>query len=486
MRWRLLAALLGVVAVMLIAQDVPLVGHLRRVERDRELSDLERDASIIAGQAATVLRLQADPEAAPEELVWQSDALAGTIDNHSAANDRGVVVVDAEGEVVASAGVDQPSAGTAIGDDPDIVAALDRTPAAGDLDGVVSVAVPVLDGADAIGAVRISSPDELIVARANRRVRGLAWVAAISIAAATVVALLLAGTVSRPLRRLQRSTEGVAAGNFADRADETQGPPEVRQLARSFNSMTERIERSVRQQRSFAGDASHQLRTPLTALRLQLERTTTLVGTDPDQALVNLEAATHEIGRLQRLIDGLLLLARSDEPQPASLVPVRVDEIAAERVAVWGPLGEEAGVGVTFWSRAPETALALPGALDQIIDNYLDNAISVAPAGTAVEVVVDSIGGPAQPRTVSVHVLDRGPGLTDEQLEAAFDRFWRAPGNRQDGSGLGLAIVAHLAASSGGTAALEHRPGGGIDASVRLRAALAGAPTGPSVPSPGR
>ena len=111
-------------------------------------------------------------------------------------------------------------------------------------------------------------------------------------------------------------------------------------------------------------------------------------------------------------------------------------------------------------------AAAVPGALDQILDNYLDNAIAVAPPASTVEVVVDA----ASPSVTRVHVLDRGPGLSDEQLAHAFERFWRAADAGHDGSGIGLAIVAHLAATSGGTVALQRRPGGGLDASVTLHA----------------
>ena len=469
MRWRLLVAFLGVMAVMLIAQDVPLASHLRRVERDRELAELERDAFIIAGQAAAALPGTADP-ASSEETTWALEALVGTIENHASTYQRGVVVVDDDAMVVASAGPGEPEVGNDLSDAADLAAALRNQSAAGDVDDVVSVAVPVLDGANAVGAVRVSSAASIIDDRADRRVRGLVWVAGISLAAAALVAVILSATIVGPLRRLQRSTERVAAGEFDTRVDDKAGPPEVRHLARSFNTMTARIARSIAQQRAFAGDASHQLRTPLTALRLQIERTSALVEQDPAGAHRNLDAAENEIARLQRMIDGLLVLARSDGDDHGDARPIPVDEIVRDRVAMWAPLAEEQGVDVTAWVPAAVTAIALPGALDQILDNLLDNAIAVAPPGTAVEVVVDADTGPTGASgRVDVHVLDRGPGLTDQQLEAAFGRFWRAPGNDQDGSGLGLAIVAHLASSSGGSASLTRRPGGGLDASVGLR-----------------
>jgi signal transduction histidine kinase len=109
-------------------------------------------------------------------------------------------------------------------------------------------------------------------------------------------------------------------------------------------------------------------------------------------------------------------------------------------------------------------ATAVPHALEQIIDNLLDNAISIVGDGTAIEVAVDR----SAPATVTVHVLDRGPGMTEAQLADALDRFWRAPDATHQGSGLGLAIVDHLARASGGSVALTNRPGGGLDVAVRL------------------
>jgi len=472
MRWRLVVAFLGVMAVMLVAQDVPLASHLRRVERDRQLADLERDAFNIAGQAATALRVPDDPTQTDAEAQWVVDALDDSIESYASTSGRGVVVVGDDAVVVVEAGRGQPAVGSGLSGNPDIAAALNQQPAAGDVPDVISVAVPVLDGADSVGAVRVSSPSSIIDDRADRRVRGLLWVAGISLGAAVMVALIVSSSVVAPLRRLQRSTERVAAGHFDTRVDETAGPPEIRRLASSFNAMTRRIAGSIEQQRAFAGDASHQLRTPLTALRLQLERTKALVEDDPPGAHRNLDAAENEIARLQRMIDGLLVLARSSGAERGDAEAIAVADVVAERVAVWGPLAEEQDVNVTSWVATSATAVALPGALDQILDNFLDNAIAVAPPGTTVDVVVDvDTTSPEPLRHVDVHVLDRGPGLTDEQLSSAFGRFWRAPGNEQDGSGLGLAIVAHLAESSGGSASLARRPGGGLDASIRLPAA---------------
>lgn len=465
MRWRLLAAFLGVMALMLLAQDLPLAGHLRDVERERQLSDLERDAFILSASASDALRAAARDDGAAPTV----GDLGSGLDIYAGRTGFTVLVTNGDGVVVAAS--DRGAVGDDLAARPDIVAALERKPASGEepINGIdmVSITVPVFAGADVIGTVRVTAPSSVIDERAATKLRGLLLVGGISLAAAALAALVMASSVTRPLRQLQRSTDRVAGGDFSERVDDREGPSEVRRLAVSFNSMTERVATLVDAQRSFAGDASHQLRTPLTALRLQLERTATLLQDDQAAARDHLDAARAETERLQRLIDGLLMLARADAASPPLPEPVDVDRVIDERIVVWQPLAEERSVDITKWGQASVPALAAPQALSEIIDNYLDNAIAVAPAGTTIEVVVDDN---AESR-IAVHVLDRGPGMSDEQLATAFDRFWRAPGAHPDGSGLGLAIVSQLAKASGATTTLARRTGGGLDAVVAMRRA---------------
>jgi signal transduction histidine kinase len=226
--------------------------------------------------------------------------------------------------------------------------------------------------------------------------------------------------------------------------------------------MTQRISTLVERQRSFAGDASHQLRTPLTALRLQLERAAANLDSHPDVARDDIEAAGEETERLQRLVEGLLMLARADQSD-VHTEPIDVRAILEERAAMWAPLAEDRGLAVSTGSIRAVTARAVPGALEQIVDNYIDNAINAGHDGNQITLSAD-----ADHTWVTVHVADRGPGMPDDQLEHAFDRFWRSSTASHDGSGLGLAIVRQLAEASGGQVALANRPNGGLDATVRL------------------
>jgi len=455
-----MAVFMGVIVLVLVAQDVPLASHLRRVETERLLAGLERDAFIIGGTSEDLLSGEGATDATD---------LRTTVELYSNREGATVVVTDSAGIAVAVSD-DEARVGTDYSNRPEITTALSGTPSSGqrrskDLgEEIVYVAVPVLSGARVVGSVRITFPAEVIDHRANDKVRGLLVVGVISITAAAIAALFMAGTVARPLRRLQRSTEQVAAGDFDIRVANDEGPPEVRGLADSFNSMTGRVAELVDKQRSFAGDASHQLRTPLTALRLQLERAAAMIDTDPAAARERIEAASAETERLQRLVEGLLMLARADRREAITEV-IDVASIVRERAEIWSPLAEERGVAVRSMIPASAVARAVPGALEQIVDNYIDNALAVAPAASQLEIMVGRSG-----EWCEVHVLDRGPGMSDDQLMHAFDRFWRAPDAPHEGSGLGLAIVHQLAAASGGDAAMSNRPGGGVDASVRLRA----------------
>lgn len=459
MRLRLVVIFVGITVAVLAAHDIPLALHLRDVERDRLITGLERDAFVIAGRASALLsagNAAADP------------GLQTMVDGYREAEGGRVIVTDRDGFAMVISDA-EAAAGRDYSTRPEIADALAGSTSQGErrsdtLDTeLLYVAVPVLSGSDVLGAVRLTYPASEVDDRVADRVRGLAIVALISIITAMVAALVFAATVARPIRRLRTATERLAAGDLTVRAATTSGPPEVRALASSFDAMAERISTLVAAQRSFAGDASHQLRTPLTALRLRLERAAELVDDDPTGARDRIEAAGLEAERLQHLVDGLLALARSE----GSVEPRATFDLAAiarERAEVWRPLAEEQGVDLGVDAPVRIDVLAIPGAIEQVVDNFVDNALGVAPAGSAVDLLVSvEASGRA-----GVHVLDRGPGMSHEHATMAFDRFWRGAGSSPGGSGLGLAIVDRLMRASGGTAALHPREGGGVDAAAEF------------------
>jgi signal transduction histidine kinase len=458
-RNRLLLVLVGVVALVLAVHDIPLAGHLERVERDRLVTSLERDAFVLAGRAE---------EALEDGIAGEVPALRALVARYSAAEDVRVVIVDAEATgVVAS---DERALKEDFSNRPEIVSALTSgAPSTGERfsatlgEELFYVAVPVLSGDEAVGAVRISAPEQVVSDRAADRVRGLLFVALISLLIAVAVAWLFARTVTRPLKRLQAATDQLAAGDLRTRADDTDGPSEMRALAGSFNSMAGRLEQLVARQRAFAGTASHQLRTPLTALRLRLEQLARQVAHDPDVE-PTIDAALTETDRLHRMIEGLLALTRAED---AALGPERVDlgAVVRDRVEHWRPLADERGVAVVAETPASVSVLAVAGAAEQIVDNLLDNALEVSPDGSRLTVTV--VPGS---HVVELHVVDEGPGLTADERERAFQRFWRGEDATPGGSGLGLAIVQQLVAAGDGTVELCEAESGGIDAVARFRA----------------
>lgn len=287
----------------------------------------------------------------------------------------------------------------------------------------------------------------------------LAAIAGVVLAAAAVVGLRLSRTVTGPLANLEEATKAAGEGDLTARAAVGAGPPEIRMLSARFNEMVARLDVLVRSQQEFVADASHQLRTPLTALQLRLEN----LGRDvrPGGA-AQLDGALAEVTRLGGLVDGLLSLAGADAIE-ASPVSVDLHDAVRSRLAAWAARAEMTDVTLELDVPAGLRAEATPDSLDQVLDNLLANALAVSPQGGRI-----SVRGLRAERFVELHVADEGPGLTAGQRARAFDRFWRE--GPSSGTGLGLAIAHQLVTADGGELELRDAAGGGLDAVVRLPA----------------
>ncbi|WP_069767774.1 HAMP domain-containing sensor histidine kinase [Streptomyces sp. LUP30] len=183
----------------------------------------------------------------------------------------------------------------------------------------------------------------------------------------------------------------------------------------------------------------------------------------------SLEEAVGEVERLGRMVQGLLALARL-ENTATTPEPVDLDAVVAERVAMWEPLAAEQYVTLDITGPPAGPVWAIPGALEQIIDNLLANALRVSPPSTTITLH-------RTPGT-ELHIIDQGPGMNDADRARAFDRFWRSSDSHHDGTGLGLPIVRHLVDASGGSISLHPAPGTGLDARIHLRPVTA-RPRGP-------
>ena len=443
---------------VLLVLEVPLAVSYARNERHDLAAKVERDAVGLATLAEDELE---HPGTADRTR------LAAVADSYERDTGGRVVVVDAAGTAIVDTSPPLPGE-RSFASRPEFARSLGGSVATGvrysDTLGVnlLYVAVPVASGGEVHGAVRITYPTSAIDARVHRYWLMLAAIAAVVLATASLVALRFARTTVRPLAKLERAAAAAGEGDLEVRAP-LEGPPEINSLARSFNEMVARLEELVRSQEDFVADASHELRSPLAALRLRLENLESEVSAVGG---ADLEAASREANRLARVVDALLALARADASTSA---PARIDveAVIAERVGLWAALCEERGVALVADVAKTVTAKATPGRLEAVLDNLVANALEASPPGGTILVSAERRGDWAE-----VRVADDGPGMSAEDLVRAFDRFWRARTD-SEGSGLGLAIVRRFVTADGGEVELRARPAGGVEAVVRFPSAPA-------------
>jgi signal transduction histidine kinase len=449
---RLLAGYLAITIFVLLILAVPLGIVFADRERERLITSIERDTRVLAAEVGDAY--ETDNVAALKQLATRYQNGTG----------GRAVMVDATGRSVADSG-DPTGPAQDFSSRPEIRKALDGQFSTGERESqtlgevLYYVSVPVTHAGKVLGAVRVTYPSTTVDGRTRAVWIQLGTLSVVVIVATGLVGWFVATTITRPIRAVERAADSLAAGDLVARAPDDEGPPEVRQLARRFNGMAERLQGLVTSQQAFLADASHQLRTPLTALRLRLEA----LGAAPGASESDVEAAQAEVDRLASMVDDLLAMARIDATV-GTISRVDTDAVVVERIAAWTPLAEEVGVTLSGNARGGWVNV-VDGGLAQILDNLISNAVEVAPPGTTVEVTARRAEG-----RVDLAVSDHGPGLTPEQAARAFDRFWRASDAPAGGSGLGLPIVRRVAESSGGSATIEHPADGGLRVVVRLPA----------------
>ena len=453
---RLVATYLILAAVVLVALEIPLGIVYERSQRRDLQQRVERDAVAIAALVEDDLQAGTTPG---------DPALTAVVDRYTASTGARVVVVGRRGRLLADSDT-ALGLGRDFSTRPEIAAALGGAIASGtrrsDTLGtsLLYVAVPVASGGVVHGAVRASVPTSRLDSLVIRYWLVLGGVALVVLGAVAVTGRWLALWVSRPLTHLRDATRRAEAGDLTVRAEDDEGPAEVRELASAFNDMVSRLDMVVGTQEQFVADASHQLRSPLTALRLRIENLQHEVSPEVEDEL---ESAIGEVDRLSRLVNGLLTLARADRRAPTR-TRQDVGAIVDERAEAWRFAAAERGVEIAAEAAGGLEASLAPGALEQVLDNLIANALEAAPRDTAVRLAAHRDG-----HGVTVEVSDHGPGMGPAAREHAFDRFWRG---REDprGSGLGLAIVKSLVEADGGTVALAEAPGGGLLVVVSLPA----------------
>jgi len=445
---RLIISYLTVTFVVLLLLEVPLAVFYAQRELERLTSAVERDASVIATIYEDDLEAGLAPDPSPARIYGQrTGARVVVVDT------RGISLIDTEQPTLRDLST-RPEIATALTGERSVGTRPSETLGTE----LLYVAIPVASSGIVHGALRLTLDTADVDEQVHRFWWGLGAIAVVVMAAMSLVGWLVARSVTLPLRRLNDTARRFGSGDLTVEGDAPDGPPELRELSDTMSTMASRLAALIDEQRAFVADASHQLRTPLTGLRLRLENLQADLA-DADAAQV--DAAIEEITRLSALVTDLLQLARAD--RHAATEPHDLARLAAERVDTWTAMAEGAGVELSLVSTGvPVLAAAVPGAIEQILDNLLDNALAVSPAGAVVSVTVEA--GATMHRLV---VSDRGPGLSAHDKERATRRFWRGDTSRQ-GTGLGLAIVVSLTRASGGTLTLSDTVGGGLTVMVDL------------------
>ena len=450
---RLLLSYLTITLIVLLVLEIPLGAFYAQRERERLAADVEHDASVIATLYEDDLEanLPLDP------------AAAETYERRTGAR---VVVVDSDG-------ISRVDTDAAVPRDfstrPEIAVALTGNRASGTRSSdtlgtdLFYVALPVASGGTVHGALRVTLDTSEVNARIRSFWLALAGVGTVVLLVVALIGWVIARSVTRPLRELTDTAGRFASGDLSVGPDAIGGPAEIRALDDTMATMAVQLDGLLRSHRAFVADASHQLRTPLTALRLRLENLQSRLDESEHPAELDdeVERAIDETGRLTELVTNLLQLARASDHPTTATEDVRV--LIRDRVDTWTAAAEEFGVGLVGpVGDDPVVVRTVPGAIEQILDNLLDNALLVSPAGTTVTVALTT-----SPSFAILSVVDHGPGLSDDDKREATQRFWRGDDTRP-GTGLGLAIVDALATASGGSSRLTDTDGGGLTVSVSL------------------
>jgi two-component system OmpR family sensor kinase len=292
-----------------------------------------------------------------------------------------------------------------------------------------------------------------------------------------------------PLSAIERTAAAITAGDLTQRVPELDRRTELGQLSYVLNGMLTQLEslfrtrqasenravRSEERMRQFIADASHELRTPLTTIRGFAELYRQGAAPDPAEVLRRIEG---EAARMGLLVEDLLLLARLDRERPLRQADVQLADLISDAASAAHAVDPERAINVDI--EQPDEPLMVHGdeeRLRQIIGNLVTNALTHTPPGTAVTLRLRG-----EERTAVIEVADEGPGLTPEQAERVFERFYRVDKARtrrmasgddrlntpHSGAGLGLAIVAALVAAHEGSVEVESTPGAGATFRVRL------------------
>jgi two-component system, OmpR family, sensor kinase len=428
--------------------------------------------ALIAGFISVKLVSDADMTGARQTLSSLADSLATQLDNTPARSVAAIkklkidsAVITRRGRVVSTG----PLPGDALS-----LSQLDSVLAGNSISVVQSV-----DGESTLvearpltyGAVVLIQPVSAAVPIWHAVVERLLLALIVSCVVAALLGVVVSRRIAKPIDRAAKAALALAGGR-RDVVVDPDGPREVAEVAFAINTLTQHLSRSESRQRDFLLSVSHDLRTPLTAIRGYAESLADGMVTGDDIQRVG-EVLQGEAERLDRYVSDLLDLARLDAQElRIQLVPVDLGALIDAAASVWSARCAPEQVELRV-ERPPQQVRVStdPARLRQALDGLLENALRVVPPGAPIVLASRLESDPSGRVVALAEVRDGGPGLTDEDLTVAFERsalYDRYRGVRQVGTGLGLAIVHQLVTRLGGTVEAGHASEGGARFTIRL------------------
>jgi two-component system OmpR family sensor kinase len=346
---------------------------------------------------------------------------------------------------------------------PEGIVAMSRTLAPSEAIPVIVNGQPEVIGAAVVGFTNYANVQTL-----GEFIRLQLWVAIVLIllAIATTFVVLRAGL--RPLRSVAETAHEISSGDLTRRIPITDRSTEIGMVSAALNEAFDHAEESEQRMRTFIADASHELRTPLASIHGWADLYLLDGVREWDEVDAAMSRIRAESARMTDLVDQLLLLARSEFPAAEALEALDLGVLVDDAVASVAVTAPSHRIRVLQQPRGPVPVLGDPQALRQLVTNLVANASVHTPPGTSVIVTVSV--DRAESTYAVLTVSDDGPGMTAEQVDRAFDRFWRADSGPSSatGTGLGLAIARSTVQAHHGTLTLDSQPGEGLTAVARL------------------
>ncbi len=473
-------AVLSVLMFALLALGFPLLRSIENTDSERLARSLDQDSWLLA----TAL-----PSAVMQKNVTEIKRLVAVVMRNQ---DMSAMVLTADGTVlVDTRGATEKKKPQNAERMTGLSLALSGRAAPGVLvksTGRVVAAVPIANQGGVVGALSLAFLDHEVQKRARTRRLTLSIVGLTGAALALLFSIALSRWITRPVRRLQLAARTFATGELKPSDDDDQrssrGPREVKDLAETMEAMAKQLDLTLVSHRSFLANASHQLRSPLTAIALRLDNLRDRIGEDPERDEKDLSIMHSSIYDLSIQLDQLVRLAKTDHDSLEERVAIDASGLLSERKTLWEEQAKMRGITLTL--DIPETVhiFATPGRIAQAVDNLITNAIDASPSGTTIQLAArvkrtvvrhESHKQTGRVAIAELRVIDHGAGMSEEKRQRAFQLYATdKPSDRGllGGSGLGLSLVQLLVLADRGAVTLEETPGGGTTAVITLPQAV--------------